>query len=181
MNSIGLVEVSSIAIGYLAGDAMVKTASVKLIECIPLCPGKFIILVGGEVADVISAVQAGKEIADDCMIDSLVIPNVNPQVFKAINGTTSIESIDALGIFETFTIASGIIAADAAVKAASVDLLELRLSRGQGGKAFFTVTGDVGAVKASIEAAKDAISNHGSLVRSAVIPSPHSELMEFLF
>lgn len=181
MNAIGMIEVSSIAAGYEVSDAMVKAASVKLIECLPLCPGKFIVLVGGEVSDVASAVEYGKEIAVDCIIDDLIIPNVHPQIFKAINATSKTEDMDALGIIETFTIASGIIAADAAVKSAAVDLIELRLSRGQGGKAYFTMTGDVGAVKAAVEAGMDAIHEHGTIVKSVVIPSPHPDLFPFLF
>lgn len=181
MNAIGLVEINSIASGFETSDSMVKAAMVKLMECLPICPGKFMIIVGGEVADVASSVETGREIAGSSIIDSMVIPNIHPQVFKAINATSRIEAIEALGIIETFTIASGIIAADAAVKAAAVDLVELRLSRGQGGKAYFTLTGDVGAVEASVQAGVEAIKQQGSLVRSVVMPSPHKDLYEFLY
>ena len=59
MNAIGLIEVSSIAKGFEVSDAMIKAASVKLMECMPVCPGKFFSLVGGDVADVKSAVETG--------------------------------------------------------------------------------------------------------------------------
>ncbi len=181
MNAIGLIELSSIAAGFETSDAMIKTASVKLIECLPICPGKFMVLVAGDVADIQSSVETGRVVAGANMIDSLIIPNIHKQVFPAINSVNRIERIDALGIVETFTIASGIIAADAAVKAAAVDLIEVRLSRGQGGKVYFTLTGGVSAVEAAVKAGTEAVCQSGSLVKSVVIPSPHSDLYQYLY
>lgn len=181
MDSIGLIELNSIAVGYLVSDAMVKSASVKILECLPICPGKFMVLVGGVVADVTNAVEVGEEIATDTLVDSFIIPRVHPQVFRALNAVTDVSNIDALGIVETYSIASAIVAADAAVKSASVDLVELRLSRGQGGKAYFSVTGEVGAVRASVDAATESIANTGMLLKQVVIASPHYELSNFLF
>lgn len=181
MDSIGLIELSSIAAGYLVSDAMVKAASVKILEALPICPGKFIVLVGGEVADVNNAVEVGEEIAEDALVDSFVIPRVHPQVFAALNAVSQFDRIGALGVVETFTIAAGIVAADEAVKTAAVDLVEIRLSRGQGGKAFFTLTGDVAAVKAAVEAGIEKIIDSGMLLKHVVIPSPHQELLEFLY
>ena len=47
--AIGLIETISIAGGIEAADAMVKKASVKLFLARPICPGKFIVLIGGDV------------------------------------------------------------------------------------------------------------------------------------
>ncbi|NLL48717.1 MAG: BMC domain-containing protein [Firmicutes bacterium] len=181
MDSIGLIELNSIAVGFYAADAMVKAASVKIIEALPICPGKFMVLVGGEVADITNAVEVGVEVAGDTIVDSFIIPRVHPQVFGAINAVSQVPAIQALGIVETFTIASGIIAADAAVKAAAIDLVEIRLSRGQGGKAYFSLTGEVGAVAAAVEAAVDRIGDSGLLLKAVTIPSPHTDLMDFLY
>lgn len=181
MNAIGMLELSSIAAGFETGDAMIKSASVKLLECMPVCPGKFIVLVGGAVADVKSSVEAGSSTGGVYLIDSMVIPNVHPQVFKAVNAVGKIEKIDALGIIETFTVASAIIAADYAVKAADVELIEIRLSRGQGGKSYITLTGSVSAVEASVNAGADTARTNGALVKSVVIPSPHRDMHEFIY
>lgn len=181
MNSIGLVELSSIAAGFLVSDAMVKASSVKILEALPICPGKFIVLIGGDVADVKNSVEVGLEIAQESIVDSFVIPRIHSQVFSALNGVSEFEAINALGIVETFSIAAGILAADAAVKAASVDLLEIRLSRGQGGKAYFTLTGEVAAVQAAVDAAAQEIVDTGMLLKQVVIPSPHNELFDFLY
>ena len=67
------------------------------------------------------------------------------------------------------------------MKAASVDLLEIRLSRGQGGKAYFTLTGEVAAVQAAVDAAAQEIVDTGMLLKQVVIPSPHNELFDFLY
>ena len=181
VDSIGLVELSSIATGFLVGDMMIKASSVKILEALPICPGKFIVLVGGQVADVINAVEVGVEYAGDSIVDSFIIPRIHHQVFAAINAVTDISKIEALGIVETFTIAAGIIAADAAVKAAAVDLVEIRLSRGQGGKAYFTLTGEVGAVQAAVEAGVAEVIHSGLVVKYVIIPSPHGELLDFLY
>lgn len=176
--AIGLVELNSIARGFLTCDTMVKTAQVDLIETLTICPGKFMILVGGEVGAVKASVDAGVMQAGETIVDHLLIPNIHHDVFPAINAATSIDNVEALGIFETFTVASGIIAADAAVKTASVRLIELRLGKGIGGKSFFTLTGQVSDVKAAIDAGKGLIVNEGVYVGSEVIPRPDPALVQ---
>ena len=63
LDAIGLVEVSSIALGHLSEDAMLKAASVDLLMARTICSGKFIVVVGGDVAAVASAVDAGAAVA----------------------------------------------------------------------------------------------------------------------
>lgn len=176
--AIGLVELNSIARGYLTCDTMVKTAQVELIETLTICPGKFMILIGGEVSAVKSAVEAGVQAGGGAVVDHLLIANVHPDIFPAINAATQVDEIEALGVFETFTVASGIIAADAAVKTASVRLIELRLAKGIGGKSFFTLTGSVSDVQAAIQAGKNLIEDQGQFVGSVVIPRPDPALVQ---
>lgn len=176
--SIGLVELNSIAQGYFTCDTMLKTAQVDLIEGLTLCPGKYMILVGGEVGAVKSSVEAGVSAGKEAVVDHLLIPNIHPDVFPAINAATQLDGIEALGVFETFTVASGIIAADAAVKTASVRLIEIRLAKGIGGKSFFTLTGEVADVKAAIQAGQKALEGEGTYVSSVVIPRPDPALIQ---
>jgi microcompartment protein CcmL/EutN len=68
--------------------------------------------------------------------------------------------------------------ADAAVKAANVQLIELRLAMALGGKAFASMTGSVGAVRAAVDAGAQAIAKKGLLVNKVVIPQPRSELLD---
>ena len=106
------------------------------------------------------------------MIDSFVIPNLHEAVFPAIAGSTKVETLEALGILESFSVASLIEGADAAVKAANVQLIEIRLAMALGGKAFVTLTGNVAAVQSAIDAGAQVVGQKGMLVNKVVIPSP---------
>lgn len=178
MNAIGLVELSSIAAGYEVGDIMLKTSEVELLLMRSICSGKFIVLVGGDVAAVRASVEAGERTGHGCVVDAMVIPNVHRSVFPAISGTNQIEMLDALGIVESFSVASLIEAADAAAKAAKVQLIEVRLAMALGGKAFVTMTGEVAAVRSAVEAAAQVCSQRGLLVNKVVIPNPKKELLK---
>jgi microcompartment protein CcmL/EutN len=177
MNSIGLIELSSIASGFLAADRMLKTADVELLVSRTICSGKYIVLIGGEVAEVTSSVESGIVAGDAAVIDSFIIPNVHPQVFDALKAITKVDKLEALGIIEAFSVSSLIEAADAAVKSAKVSLIEIRLAMALGGKAFVTMTGEVEAVNAAVESGAALVSKKGLLVNSVVIPSPRPELL----
>jgi len=110
------------------------------------------------------------------LIDSFVIPNLHESLFPAIGGSVKVEKMEALGILESFSVASLIEGADAAAKAANVTLMEIRLAMALGGKAFVTMTGSVSAVASAVEAGARAISAKGLLVNKVVIPNPRSEL-----
>lgn len=90
------------------------------------------------------------------------------------------DSIQALGIMESFSLATMVIAADAILKAANLEPLDLRLGTGLGGKSFFTFTGDVAAVEAGIDAGKSIAEEKGLLVNAEVIPSPSDRLLQSL-
>lgn len=180
MKAIGVIEVSSIARGIEICDQMIKASEVFIIDALPMCPGKYVIIIGGDVANVKNSVAVASDNAKESLVDKMLVPNIDEQVFKAINNTNDIGKIEALGIIETFSVSSGIRAADAAVKAANVRLIEVRLSRGMGGKSFILLTGSVGDVKAAINAGCETPREEGLLVGFSVIPSPHEELKSFL-
>ena len=180
LRAIGLVELTSIAKGIEAADAMVKTADVDILISTPVCPGKYFVLVHGDVAAVESSIKAGIRIGANYVVDDFILPNVHPSIYPAITSTGEICEIQALGVMESFSIASMIMCADSALKAADVEAIELRLGTGIGGKSFFTLTGDVASVKAAVEAgAKHAI-ERGLLVEQVVIPSPSKKLLKSL-
>ncbi|MFB2706992.1 BMC domain-containing protein [Marinobacter shengliensis] len=176
-SAIGMIEMNSIAKGYAVGDAMLKAANVEIVFNRTICPGKFMVMVAGDVAAVESAMSAGMELGSETIVDELVIPNAHPSVFSAISGTRVIEETAALGIIETFSVATIIQAADAAVKAANVELIDIHLAMAIGGKGFLTLTGDVAAVTAAVEAGTDFIKSKGLLVDKVVIPQPRKEIL----
>ena len=177
MNSIGLVELSSIAAGMQAADKMLKTSEVELLLSRSICSGKYMVMVGGDVAEVQTSVDAVGESLDYAIIDTFVIPNVHQDIFPAISGHSSVDKLEALGILEAFSVASLIEGADAAVKAANVRLIEIRLAMALGGKAFCTLTGEVAAVTSAVESGAQVIGGKGLLVNKVVIAQPRKELL----
>jgi microcompartment protein CcmL/EutN len=174
--SIGLIELSSIAAGFLVADTMLKCSNVRILLSRSICSGKYMVLIGGETAAIEAATAAGETAANGCLIDSLTVANLHPDVITAIGRTQPVQPNGALGILESFNVATMIKAADAAVKAANVQLLEVRLAMALGGKAFCTMTGDVASVQAGVQAGRAVIAEAGVLVNAVVIPRPHEDV-----
>ncbi len=85
---------------------------------------------------------------------------------------------NAIGLIETKGLIGSIEAADAMVKAANVTLMgEERIG---GGYVTVIVRGDVGAVKAAVDAGAAAAKRVGELVSVHVIPRPHEEVNKIL-
>jgi len=179
--AVAAIETSSIAQGALAADAMVKTAEVELIHATTVTPGKYWVLIGGEVATVRASFQRGVAVAADTLLDSLLIPQLHSMVLPALAGTAVGGDHDALGVIETLTAAAAIVAADRAAKTADVLLRDLRLANGLGGKGVLFLTGDVSNVQAAVEAGRAQALEKGLLARSIVIPRLHRQLKEKLF
>lgn len=180
LNSIGLVEVSSVAIGYLAEDAMLKSAPVELLLARSICSGKYLLVVGGDVASVEAAVDAGAAVATGALIERRVIPHVHPAVFPAISMAVDLEpeQVRALGVIETFSASSIVEVADAAAKSADVTLLRIHLAMAIGGKGFVILTGDIASVEAAVTAGAAMAGEEGILVGQAVIAAPRRELFK---
>ena len=177
MNALGMIEVQSIPLGVNAGDAMLKAATVQLVTAQPVCAGKYIVIVTGEVSAVSESVAAGKAEAGQRLIDSMVISHVHEQVPRAINACNEIGEVAAIGVMEAYSLCAAVVAADAAVKAADIHLMDVRL----GGKSFITMTGDVAAVRAAIHAAEGMPEVKGLLSESVVIPHPHPDIVKSLY
>ena len=132
-DSLGLIELTSIASGFLVCDAMLKAAAVSLVLSRSICSGKYMVMVRGDVAAVQAAVSAGIAGARFSVIDSFVIPNLHEAVFPAISASTKVEALEALGIVESFSVASLIEGADAAVKAGFTEILVMLMNRREAG------------------------------------------------
>ena len=174
--SIGLIELSSIAAGFQVADAMLKAGDVRLLLSRTICSGKYMVLIGGETAGVTAAVEAGCEVAGGCLIDSFVIANIHPDVFIALGRTQPADPNGALGVIESFNVATLIQAADAVAKSSVVQLLEVRLAMAMGGKAFCSMTGDVASVQSGVAVGRQVLADAGVLVNSVVISRPHPDV-----
>jgi len=174
--AVALIEFRSIARGVKTADAMVKKAPVRLLEARTVCPGKYIILVGGETQAVEDSFNAGKELGAEMIVDELFLPHAHWQLIPAMEACSQVAGIDSLAIIETFTVAGTILAADAAAKAADVELIELRMANGLGGKSFFTMTGRLHEIEAAVEAGTAIIEDAGTLVCVETVPNPHPDI-----
>lgn len=172
--ALALLEFNSIAVGILAGDAMVKRAPVATIHSGTVQPGNYLVMVTGDVGPVEEAVDAGQETGESALMDIVFLPNVHPDVVTGIEGGRELRESDALGVLETRTVASAIHAADAGLKDAEVTLWQLRLADGLGGKGIILFAGLVADVEAAIESA---IGRAGDqLIRQVIIPQLHDEM-----
>ena len=173
--SIGAVELNSVAAGVIAGDVMLKAASVDLVVAQPTCPGKFIVIVAGDTSSVETAVAAGKAEGRDKVVDTLMIASAAGEVIPAIMRTSAPEQRESVGVIETFSLASAVLAADYAI-----DLIEVRLGRGLGGKAFVVVTGKVSDVTTAVDHARTKLAKEGMVINITVVPSLHPDLYQAL-
>lgn len=177
MKSLGLIELSSIAAGFLAADTMLKAGNVRLLLSRSICSGKYMVLVEGNPASISSAVEAGIAAARGSVIDHFIAASVHDDVVAAVGRSTPPSEMQGcLGILESFNVTTLLLAADASAKAAVVSLLEVRLAMALGGKAFVTMTGDVGSVQAAMAAGKKVLSESGTLVNAVIIPRPYPDV-----
>ena len=174
--ALGMVEYQTVSAGITAADLMVKTASIEILQSSVVCPGKYITIFSGELSAVTAALEAAKTQLGDKLSDSFVLGNPHEDIFPAIYGGAHIENARALGVLETFSAPAIIVAADAAAKTSDVSLIELRIARGMCGKSYMLLTGEVAAVSAAIENAKEKVGKDGLLLDTSVIPSPDKSL-----
>ena len=174
--AIGIVEYKTVSAGVVAADAMVKTSDISVIEAQTVCPGKYIIIITGDLSAVDAAVNTARVQHGEQLISSFVLGNPHESIFPAIYGATEIEEVSALGVLETYDAASMVVAADEAAKTAIVDLVEIRLARGMCGKSYMMITGEIAAVQAAIERAKQTVGQEGMYLDSSVIAHPDAQI-----
>lgn len=178
--SLGLLELRSIAIGILAADEMLKTADVELVMSSPICPGKYVIVISGNVDSIKTAMETGIRVADIFLVDNNIINNIHEKIIPAINATSNIDEIKSIGVVETISATCCVKAGDIAAKAANVDLVEIRIARGLGGKGFVIITGELSSVKSAIKACKDGLIDTGQIISTSVVSNPHKGLIDKL-
>ena len=182
--AIVLLEFDSIARGIAAGDAMAKRAPLATLHAGTVHPGKYLVLAGGEVADVQEAWAAGREAGGDSLLDQLFLPRIDGEVVAVLaagreaggEAAAALWVEEALGVIETRTVAAVLGAADAGVKGARVRLLEVRLADGLGGKGYLLFAGAVPDVEAAVAHGTASLAHPDLLVARVVIPQLHGEM-----
>ncbi len=174
--ALGMVEYQTVSAGISATDLMIKTADIEIIQSSVVCPGKYITIISGELSAITASIEAAKIQLGEKLTDSFILGNPHADIFPAIYGGASVENAKALGVLETYSAPAIIVAADTAAKTSDVSLIELRIARGMCGKSYMLLTGDVAAVSAAIESAKNKVGIDGLLLDSSVIPNPDKNL-----
>ncbi|GCF95220.1 propanediol utilization: polyhedral bodies pduT [Enterococcus florum] len=180
MDTIGFLELNSIAKGIETVDYMLKAADTQLLMAKASCPGKYYIMLCGQVGAVERSIKVGTEIGGRYIVGELLIPRVNPAVIQAVNMSKIPDKVQAVGVLEYYSATGSIIAADYAVKAANVELISIQLGTGIAGKSFVVLTGDVASVKTAVEAGSEGAKKKAMLINKIVLPNPQKELVDSL-
>jgi microcompartment protein CcmL/EutN len=175
-----VIELDSVAIGTEMADAMIKRAPIETFRAGTVQPGRFLILMGGSVAAVEEALTEATRRRSAATRDELFLPDVHPAVYESVSGKRRANRGDALGVIETASVVAVIRAADRALKTADVQLVELRLGDGLGGKGIALICGKLEEVQAAMAAGVAAAGRAAGDTRSVVIPAQHDELRKHL-
>lgn len=177
---IGFLEYISVGKGIEAADLISKNTAIEILLSAPNCPGRYQVLFTGDVDAVKQAIKLAEEAADFNFLDSLVIPRIDDKVLAALYSPTTFEIKDGIGIFETMTMTATIEGADAMVKTAAVEIIELRLGKGLAGKSYVTFTGTLHDLRSAMDAALETVKDRGVLISSVIIPSLNPEMIKHL-
>ncbi|MGD9567156.1 MAG: BMC domain-containing protein [Sedimentibacter sp.] len=177
--ALGIIEFSSIAKGIETADKMVKKATTEVLLLRHLCPGKFMVILSGDVEDVKEAVDTAVNGDRNKIIESAVISNAHEALILSFKKRLEKCEFESIGIFETATVTSALVSLDSALKSASVILVKLVIGNGIGGKSYFVVNGSVSSVEEAIKNATNSI-HIKKLVHKTIIPSPDQDIINNL-
>ena len=178
--AVGVIEIRSIAKGIEACDDALKSANIRLVSAHPSCPGKYEMILTGPLSDVQTSLERVRDTYGRYVIDAVLMGRIDETVVRALLGGQNAKAEGALGVIETFSASSAIKAADTAVKTSKVEIYDLRVSRGMGGKGMVLLTGEVSDVTAAVEAGSLYAQDQGLFASSSVMASPHKDLWEHL-
>lgn len=174
--SLALVEFDSIALGIVAGDAMVKSAPVDGVYAGTCMPGRYLVLTTGSTASVEIAMEKALQTGADALLDRLFLADVHPFVVQALIDQIQPGEGSAIGVLETGTVASVLRGADAGCKCAAVTMEAMKLADGIGGKGVAVFSGEVGDVEAAIERAATVARESSDRVFTSVVPQVHDDM-----
>lgn len=179
--AMGILETRGMVPLIRGGDAMVKSAPVRVAGWTSVGGALVHLVVRGDISSVQTALQAGKACADEVgeVYATLTIPRpeagVEPLLPEPPVSNGPREDAGALGVLETTGYASAVSGSDAMVKAAEVDLVRLVIA--SGGRVDALVKGRLDAVQAAVDAGVGGAQEAGELNASCVVSRPSSEIM----
>ena len=151
-----MLDVGDIPPALLALDALAKEAEVHIIGRGTIQPGRFAILFSGEVEAVERSHRKAEPLCHASLCDAVLLPHAEERLVPAIvEGAMRWPAPgDTLGVFQLSYAPTLLRAMDAALKEAYVELVQLRLGDGLGGRAFALLWGETHDVEAALEYAE---------------------------
>lgn len=174
--ALALVELDSIPVGVLTADAMLKESPIAIIKSGTVHNGKYLILIAGSVASVELAFSKGMSKGQDHLLDAVILPNIHDDVYSACLGKRKKCGTEALAVVETATVSAILKGADAALKGANVELVELRLADDLGGKSIAIYAGKVEEVETANSLSEAALEEPEHLLSQTIIPRIDADL-----
>lgn len=183
--ALAFLELKSIAKGLFLTDAVLKKAPIEILLSQPVSPGKFMLLFVGSVASVEVSFQEGVEKGGVQILRKIFIPQLHPQLRPFLEELTFEKNLrkpvnGSVGILESQTLASAVLAADRALKLTPVTLCRFHMGYGIGGKAYFVLSGSLEDIQASVETGKQVLEEENSFEGVEVIANPDPEASSFL-
>lgn len=176
-NSVGCIELSSIAVGYTVADAMVKSANIEIVWSEIHCPGRLMLMILGDTSSVEAAISLGLSKGGDRVVDSLVLSRIHSDVIAVIKKRRTVENMRALGVIEALSLSSAIEAADAIAKSSNVEIIDINTAIGIAGKGVVTFTGDIASVSSAVEIATNGATSRGNQLFTSVIANPSVDIL----
>lgn len=181
--ALAMLLLGEIPAGLRVLDALAKEAEVAVLETGTIQCGRYLVLFGGEVAPVERSWRRALQTAGSHVVDEVLLPHAEARLAPAIRAGVIRWPApgDTLGILQASTPPVLVGAVDAALKGAMVDLVELRLGDGLGGKAIASLWGETHDVEAALDLARamfQAKSAEGA--SSAIIPRADTAVLSAL-
>ncbi len=145
-SSIGLFEFYSISDGLKMTDILLKSSNVHIHKNEIICPGKYALLIKGDLKAVSNAVSRAKSEKMTSMIKAELIPDISDKVFEGLNKNIDELNADAVGVLETKNYVISLVLADLMVKSARITILKILDRLGIVGKGIIIYSGSTSQV-----------------------------------
>lgn len=172
-----MLDVGAVPPALVALDALAKEAAVSVLARGTVQPGRYLILFGGDVEATKRAFKRGREACLEHLADCVLLAHADERIAPAAlapapRWPAGIAG-DTLGVLQTATSPTLLRSVDRALKGAAVDLVQLRVADGLGGRAIALLWGETADVEAALELSEAALAQgkaagyHAAIVRNA--------------
>lgn len=174
--ALAMLDIGDIPVGLRALDGLAKEAEVVVGAAGTIQRGHYLILFGGEVEPVEMSLHRALAMAGSSVDDAVMLPHAEERIVSSMmDGLIRWPSPgDTLGVVQTGSPPTMLRVVDAALKGAQVELVELRVADGLGGKAIANFWGELVDVEAAIALANDAMAK-GNATRGSTTIIPRAD------